>query len=189
MKAEYLTCAQTAKLIRTALKKAFPGVKFSVRTSKSGGAVNVKWTDGPTDADVSAIAKQYQGGRFDSMIDMAISAYHWLRPDGSAVVASCDGTTGNAGTIEAIRQWMPEPGCKLVHFGAKYVFCNRSFSVAFLTRRAERVAERYGVELPPGHVAEAGFGAFIKNDHFLPMIGDRPFSEVVWKAASRCRAA
>ena len=36
---KYFTCAETAKLIRQSLKEAFPGVKFSVRSSTySGGA-------------------------------------------------------------------------------------------------------------------------------------------------------
>ena len=45
METKYLSCAETAKLVRTALKKNFPGVKFSVRSSVySGGAsIDVSW--------------------------------------------------------------------------------------------------------------------------------------------------
>ena len=39
MTTRYLTCAETAKLVRKALKEAFPDVKFSVRSNVySGGA-------------------------------------------------------------------------------------------------------------------------------------------------------
>ena len=43
--------------IRTELRRAFPGVKFSVR--KSGhGTVNVRWTDGPTEAELKALREK-----------------------------------------------------------------------------------------------------------------------------------
>lgn len=39
----YLSCAETAKLVRQALKEAFPGVKFGVRSSTySGGMTDYK---------------------------------------------------------------------------------------------------------------------------------------------------
>jgi hypothetical protein len=68
---DYLTCAETATLVRTALKRAFPGVKFSVRSSTySGGAsIRVGWTDGPRRVDVERIAQPFAGADFDSMTD------------------------------------------------------------------------------------------------------------------------
>jgi len=45
----YVSVAETAKLVRAALKAAFPGITFSVR-SKSysmGASISVRWTDGP----------------------------------------------------------------------------------------------------------------------------------------------
>lgn len=58
-----------AKNIRTELKAAFPGVKFSVR-NRDHGALNVDWTDGPTVAAVEAITGKYKGGRFNGMEDI-----------------------------------------------------------------------------------------------------------------------
>ena len=58
MKARYLTCAETATLVRQALKEAFGDVKFSA-TSKSyggGASINNAWTDGPNEKQVAAIA-------------------------------------------------------------------------------------------------------------------------------------
>lgn len=46
-----------AKEIRTALKTAFPGVKFSVR---SGSSINIGWTDGPTSKQVAQYAGKYE---------------------------------------------------------------------------------------------------------------------------------
>ena len=60
---EYLTVAETAKLVRQALKQQLPGVKFSVRSSSySGGAsIDVTWTDGPQTAAVDAVVRPYTG--------------------------------------------------------------------------------------------------------------------------------
>jgi len=81
---EYLSCAETAKLIRPALKRAFPGVKFSVRSStySMGASIDIYWTDGPLAADVDKVAKPYAGAGFDGMIDLKTYNSDWLYPDG-----------------------------------------------------------------------------------------------------------
>lgn len=71
--ARQLTCRETVTMLRAALKKSFPGVKFSVRTSRSL-SVNVTWTDGPTLARVQAVAGLYEGCTFDGMTDSRV--YH-----------------------------------------------------------------------------------------------------------------
>lgn len=65
------SCVIAAKNIRIELKKAFPKVKFSVRSeSFSGGnAIRVSWVDGPTAAQVEEITSKYRAGRFDGMTD------------------------------------------------------------------------------------------------------------------------
>lgn len=65
--------AVVAKNIRTELKRAFPGVKFSVR--KDGyDCVRVRWNDAPSEKEVEAITKRYQEGYFDGMEDMYVYA-------------------------------------------------------------------------------------------------------------------
>jgi hypothetical protein len=142
MNPTYLTCAETAKLLRIRLKAVFPRTKFGVRSHVySGGAsIYVKWVDGPTTRLVDATAQQFAGGGFDGMIDMAYSVSHWLLPDGTTRPAHSDGTTGSMGTVPPVREWMPDPECKLVRFGAKYVFCNRDYSAAFIRRVCDRLA-------------------------------------------------
>lgn len=68
---EYITTKDTAKLVRTALKNAFPGVTFSVRMSTGSAAawMNVSYSDGPTEHEVLAITSQYQGRKFNGMTD------------------------------------------------------------------------------------------------------------------------
>lgn len=59
-----------AKNIRTQLKVAFKGVKFSVRKAHYG-TLYINWTDGPTKEEVEAITARYKTGSFDSMQDLA----------------------------------------------------------------------------------------------------------------------
>ena len=61
-----------AKNIRIELAQAFPGVKFSVKSSRfSGGdSITVSWTDGPNGDQVDAIIDRYSAGSFDGMVDL-----------------------------------------------------------------------------------------------------------------------
>lgn len=80
-----------AKNLRTQLKKAFPGVKFSVTTDRfSGGdALRVSWTDGPAVDRVSVIASQYKAGHFDGYSDCyEYSRSAWTEAFGDAKYVS-----------------------------------------------------------------------------------------------------
>ena len=126
----YLSTAETARLIRSAVKKAFPNVKFSVRSdSYSGGSsIRVDWTDGPTTKQVNAIASQYEGSGFDGSIDLKYGFTSWLSPDGSAIVADCSGTVGSRGSVPAIHNDKPHADAVLVRFSSDFVFCSRRYS-------------------------------------------------------------
>ena len=129
METKYLSCAETAKLVRTALKKNFTGVKFSVRSSVySGGAsIDVSWVLGPTTKEVDAIASQYESADFDGSIDMETHYDHWLLPDGSAIIKHGPGTVGSMGYIPAVENPMPA-GAIPVSFGAHYIQCQRRYA-------------------------------------------------------------
>jgi hypothetical protein len=68
---QYLSCAETAVMIRQVLKESFPGVKFSVRSSVySGGAsINIKYQDGPNADAVKAAVSIFEASYFDGMQD------------------------------------------------------------------------------------------------------------------------
>lgn len=57
-----MDAAIVAKDIRKALKEAFPGIKFSVRTRKysMGQSIDVSWTDGPSGNQVNEITKKFE---------------------------------------------------------------------------------------------------------------------------------
>lgn len=111
---QYISCADTAKLIRQALKESFPGIKFSVRSSTySGGAsIRVSWVDGPNSAQVEAVAGVFQGAYFDGMTDFKGSRY-----------AMIDG--------------------QQVSFGADFLFFERACSDAAIERAIDRVYREY----------------------------------------------
>lgn len=111
--------SETAKLVRTALKKAFPTTTFSVRSTRysGGSSLHVDWTDGPTLGEVQNITHVYQGATFDPMIDL--KSYQ-------------DGTLNG----------------ERVQFAPDYVQCQRSLSEALLTECAQKVAEQYHVAPP-----------------------------------------
>ena len=101
----YLGAAETAKLMRAALKAAFPGAKISVRLSR-GNATYVSWTDGPTVRDVQAITHEFESQTFNSSEDMReyTNAGQLLsNPDGSVVVVKY-----SSGLILERRSYSPE---------------------------------------------------------------------------------
>lgn len=133
MSKKYFTCAETAKLIRKALKETFPKVKFSVRSSVySGGAsINVGWIDGPTSDQVDGVVKMFEGSYFDGMTDYK-------------------GLNYSAINGEEVR------------FGADFVFTNRKYSVAFLAATAQAVCETYKIAIQL-KVVDGGWGAYVEN--------------------------
>jgi len=78
MSVKYLTCAETAKIARKALKEAFPGVKFAVR-SLHGDLMHVSWTDGPCADLVDAVVMRFKGAYFDGQIDYQGAVYHMYK--------------------------------------------------------------------------------------------------------------
>jgi len=125
----YLSCAETAKLVREAVKRHFPGTRFSVRSDNyaGGASIHVSWALGPTTKEVEVVAKQFEGKDFDGMIDMACHYDHWLLPDGTTRIRHTPGTEGSRGMIQAIDNPIPPVGAEAVRFGADYIFCERSY--------------------------------------------------------------
>jgi hypothetical protein len=155
---EYLTCAETAKLVRRALKEAFPGQKFSVRsdTYSMGASIDVRWVDGPTQKEVDRVVKYFEGGDFDGMIDLGYHVEHWLSPDGKTVLAYSPGTEGGGGIHPKARNPAPGPNWKRVQFGADHVFAQRDLSPRFEAALEVMVEELSGQ--PYQHDGNFSFG-------------------------------
>ena len=125
----FLSASETAKVLRKALKNAFPKIKFSVRskTYSGGASIHFDWTDGPTSETVRKVSDGFAGGGFDGSIDLAYSVTSWMMPNGS-IIAHSEGTIGSYGTHFAISNNAPHSSAILVHFGADYVFPKREYS-------------------------------------------------------------
>lgn len=94
--------AQAAKAIRTALKTAFPGMKFSVRSENfSGGdAVRIGWTNGPSYEAVDAIAQRFTRGTFNGMTDSY--EYDTERTGPTAMFVTCNRRMDDALTAKVV---------------------------------------------------------------------------------------
>lgn len=164
MAKKYLTCAETAKLVRAALKEAFPGIKFSVRSSTySGGAsMSVGWTDGPNTAQVDAVVGVFEGSYFDGSIDYKGNIYHMI--DGQEV-----------------------------SMGADSIHTNRSYSEAMVARAIDRLFSRYsgnfkGMEKPTPEDFQCGR---LYSVHVPGLQDDmqRLVSRVLYKHSDRLKVA
>jgi hypothetical protein len=140
--AKYLSCAETAKLVRQTLKRAFPTTKFSVRSDEysMGASIRVRWTDGASLEAVENIAHEFNGTGFDGMIDLKYYHKHWLLPDGSVQLASSPGTTGSMGVHEPEECPKPHPDAVLVSLGADSVSCDRTISEDLRQRICKDIA-------------------------------------------------
>lgn len=143
---DYLSCADTAKLIRIALRDAFPGVRFSVRskTYAGGASITVGYTDGPDVLDVRRVVDGFSGKDFDGMIDMGIYVASVLDADGRVVGRQGPGTVGSGGVLPALDDPIP-PGGRVVHFGADYVFVDQTLSPA-MSSAADAILRRRGYD-------------------------------------------
>lgn len=140
----WLTGTETAKLLRGALKAAFPAVKFRVYKSKGGGSISVKWTDGPTVGAVKEITRKFAGKGFDGMIDLEYSIEAWVL-NGEILGTRCAGTVGSRGSVSPWGMIPPHDDAELVRFGGGYIFEEREISPALATKALAQVAAHFGI--------------------------------------------
>ena len=97
--------------MRAQLRDTFPGVKFSVTSDHN--SINVRWEDGPTGAQVDAVAKQYKQGHFDGSDDS-------YKHDRGVAAAWCD-TFGGVSYVFTHREHTDDLiGCAIVAIADKY---------------------------------------------------------------------
>lgn len=143
--ARYIDVAETAKLIRRCLKRTYPAVKFSVRSSRysMGASIDVRWTDGPAEFHINPLVQAYAGADFDGMIDLKTHNSHYMIDDGTVRIARVEDTAASRGSIEGFQNRPPcarcgalyhEPGqheytpAEVVQFGADFISCSRQLT-------------------------------------------------------------
>lgn len=187
---EHISAVDTAKLVRKALRRRFPGVRFSVRTSTySGGAsVRVGWTDGPTSWDVDAVVKPYAGAGFDGSIDLRYHTAAWLHDDGTVTFASTSGTEGSRGSVPSDIAPPQDSSARLVRFGAHYVTTCREVSDR-LRDAAEQVVAATAPTLGGAHGAQCrGCGRMIVGSDDARAVRERPDCGRAAVCSPRCGA-
>ena len=132
---EWIDRATVAGMIRRDLKRAFPAIKFSVRSRSyaGGGAIDVYWTDGPTRDRVATVCAKYQDRGFDGSIDLEYHIDHYMLPDGTIGQLKSSGTQGSLGYVPAFNNGLPA-GAKRVRLNTGYLDFNREFSPAMQSR-------------------------------------------------------
>lgn len=124
--ARRIPLAECAKLLRAALKREFPDVKFSVRCKQASmvSEVGITWCDGPTREAVEAVGDCYSASRWFSRGagdgGFEPCASHWLCSDGRAVVAHVPALNDDEIKIGL----PPSPDAELVSFSCS-VRCER----------------------------------------------------------------
>ena len=161
----YYRPAQTAAMIRAALKRTFPGVLFKVNTQTyaGGSSIRIHWTDGPTSAQVEEVAGMFEGKGFDGMIDMGYSIRAWVL-NGEILGTQSRGTAMSRGSVPAWGEIPPHDDAELVDFGGSFVFTNRRYSIG-LVRDALATVVAYWGGIDPDmvpDVAENSMGAYIR---------------------------
>ena len=121
-----ISVTDTAKLIRTSLREAFPGVKFGVRAQRYafGASIHVTWCDGPNTLQVEAITRRFAAAYHDTASDSWRPLWHRLHGE-------------------------------RVSFGAPHVFCQRQHSDAWCAEAFKLAYEEHcnlltaqGIEVP-----------------------------------------
>lgn len=95
-----------AKNIRIELKRAFPTIKFSVRSSRfsMGDSIDVSWVDGPIAAQVDEIIGCYAAGSFDGMDDSyTYASSAWTDAFGDAKYVHCSRDSSDKAVASAAR--------------------------------------------------------------------------------------
>ena len=179
METRNLTLKETAKLLRVALKKNFPGVKFSVRSESfsMGSAIRVNYTDGPLQSDVESVVNCYAYGGFDGMIDLSFHVNHWMNEKtGEVVNASSGGTVNSGGMYDSYEYGCPGEGWVKVSFGAKYVTVSHHLSVEVLEEGLEMTSEKFkngnmSFDSSLVEVVYSEYGSWIKTDKLVEECG------------------
>ena len=167
----YLTCAETAKLLRKALKKSFPGVKFSVRSDRN--SIRIEYLDGPAKSEVTKLANGYEGAGFDGMIDLKYYNNHAVNEDGDVILVSSNGTENSGGSVPEMEEAELPEGYDKVSLGSHYVTVNKNYSVELAKEAAKEASEYYGFDLALVEVKESEYDghAWINSEKLLASEG------------------
>lgn len=115
---QYLDYSESVKMLREALKRNFPGVKFSVHKSyQRGTSVRVEYALGPQSEKVNRVAQRFHGADFDGMTDS--TSYT------TDILVAADGST------------------RVVSHGIHFVFVDRDIPQAYYDAVVAKLGETW----------------------------------------------
>lgn len=103
----FFTCTETAKLVRKALKEAFPGVRFPVRSTvrANSASISVTYIAGPSREEVENVTKLYEGAICDADLN---KSWKYAIFNGQRVHFGADLVAVNReDTVDAAQQHVP----------------------------------------------------------------------------------
>ena len=159
---KYLSCVETAKMLRTALKQAFPDVRFTVKSSvySMGASIVVGWVDGPCAELVDGLAGLFGGSSFDGMDDRRLTKTHLFKGE-------------------------------TVRLGADSVRTSRHNSDAAIAKAIARVMRKYAEEFAAAGTVAPSVDAFKRGELIsmsLPGMSDdmqQEISRALWRNSDR----
>ena len=159
---EFIDRNDLSFLIRQALKRNFPKVKFSVR-NPHGSSICIEWTDGPSRAQIVEVIGPFETKGFDGSIDLAFCKKFWLYTDGSASHAYTNGTADSLGYVgESISSAERPDGVPVSNVAGVYISENRNYSVEFLKEVIESLKGKWDLENVT--VEDSHWGGRIRTD-------------------------
>src|SRR5262249_5595968 len=132
------------------------------------------------------VVQVYSGAGFDGMIDMKYYKSAWLLPDGSATFAKTSGTEGSMGTVASDQEMAPSFKAEQVHFGADYVFTNRSYSMPVYAAAVKKLCDDYRQPMP--ELVEGACGPYIKSNDWRFADTGQDLSTLVHRALQEVSA-
>jgi hypothetical protein len=186
MTVTHYTHAQTAKLVRAALKTAFPPIKFFV-TSRPR-SVKVCWVDGPSGESVCDVVEPFSWKRYDGRIASEYTIDAWIK-NGRIVGHRCVGAISSRGRVDPYGLEAPELGCELVNFGT-WVSISHIMSATQARKAAAQVSAYFSVPMPIIEEVDnwrPGMRAWrIDDKHDTKANGRLPdyWSEMIYRAAN-----
>lgn len=140
-KVRQYTVKETAQEIRAALRREFPGVKFSLRMTRGTGYgwMSLSYTDGPVTRAVDSITAGFRSSYFDGMDDSThqIPSTIYAEADGSLFEPrwSCDGVNSTRDFSPAMLERAAQIACE---GSVWWEYCEQDFG----PRNVEHYASR-----------------------------------------------
>ena len=144
VKKRKIDVVDVAKLVRQALKIAFPDTKFAVRSSRFAGgtSIHVSWKETPTESEVSQLLDRFRGLDYNKRWDTWEPLTLCFRDDGSSIAMGPYGTSEiRSNWTDSIVAAVLPSGTDWVRFDVDYLPYYREPSEAELTEQERQYEE------------------------------------------------